>query len=66
MDLCAGVILGMGEAPTDRVNAAIALQNIGISSLPVNTLNPIEATALSEELGNSADISTEEIIRTSV
>lgn len=64
MDLCAGVILGMGETPTDRVDAAIALQDIGVSSLPVNILNPIEGTALGDKLGDSADISTEEIIKT--
>jgi biotin synthase len=64
MDLCAGVILGMGETPTDRVDAAIALQEIGVSSLPVNVLNPVAGTDLGEKLGDSADISTEEIIRT--
>ncbi|MCT9097509.1 biotin synthase BioB [Haloarchaeobius sp. HME9146] len=62
MDLCAGVILGMGETPTDRVDAAIALQDIGVSSLPVNILNPVAGT----ELGgtDSADITTEEILKT--
>jgi biotin synthase len=64
MDLCAGVILGMGETPTDRVDAAIALQDIGISSLPVNILNPVAGTPLGEKLGDSADITTEEIIKT--
>jgi biotin synthase len=64
MDLCAGVILGMGESPTDRVDAAIALQDIGVSSLPVNILNPVAGTALGEKLGDSADISTEAIIKT--
>ncbi|WP_136715272.1 biotin synthase BioB [Halorientalis salina] len=64
MDLCAGVILGMGESPTDRVDAAIALQDIGVSSLPVNILNPVAGTDLGEKLGDSADISTEEIIET--
>jgi len=64
MDLCAGVILGMGESPTDRVDAAIALQDIGVSSLPVNILNPVAGTPLGEELGGEAAISTEEIIRT--
>jgi len=64
MDLCAGVILGMGETPTDRVDAAIALQDIGISSLPVNILNPVAGTDLGDRLGESADISTEEIIQT--
>ncbi|WP_440771274.1 biotin synthase BioB [Natronorubrum sp. DTA28] len=61
MDLCAGVILGMGETPTDRVDAAIALQEIGISSLPVNVLNPVAGTPLAEE---GVEISTEEIVKT--
>ncbi|MHC3437180.1 biotin synthase BioB [Natrialbaceae archaeon A-gly3] len=61
MDLCAGVILGMGESPTDRVDAAIALQEIGVSSLPVNVLNPIAGT----ELGvDRPEITTEEIVKT--
>ncbi|MCL9814633.1 biotin synthase BioB [Natranaeroarchaeum aerophilus] len=64
MDLCAGVILGMGETPTDRVDAAIALQEIGISSLPVNVLNPVAGTPMAERLGDSADISTAEIVKT--
>src|SRR6056297_195431 len=64
MDLCAGVILGMGESPTDRVDAAMALQDVGISSLPVNILNPVAGTARGDELGGSADITTEEIIET--
>ncbi|MFC4542410.1 biotin synthase BioB [Halosolutus amylolyticus] len=61
MDLCAGVILGMGETPTDRVEAAIALQEIGISSLPVNVLNPVPGTPLYER---GVDITTEEIVKT--
>jgi biotin synthase len=63
MDLCAGVILGMGESPTDRVDAAIELQEIGVSSLPVNILNPVEGTPLGEE-HDTALISTEEVIST--
>ncbi|NGM69371.1 biotin synthase BioB [Natronolimnobius sp. AArcel1] len=61
MDLCAGVILGMGETPTDRVEAAIALQEIGISSLPVNILNPVPGTPLAEQ---GVEITREEIIKT--
>ncbi|MFC6755462.1 MULTISPECIES: biotin synthase BioB [Haloarcula] len=62
MDLCAGVILGMGESPTDRVDAAMALQDIGVSSLPVNILNPVEGTPLAER--GLPDITTEEVIKT--
>mgnify|MGYP002276817772 CR=1 FL=1 len=74
MDLCAGVILGMGETPTDRVDAAIALQDIGISSLPVNVLNPVAGTPMGEDRADergaaddgtpAADITTEEIVKT--
>ncbi|MFC7153941.1 biotin synthase BioB [Halomarina halobia] len=64
MDLCAGVILGMGETPTDRVEAAVALQEVGVSSLPVNVLNPVTGTPLGDALGDSAAISTEEIVET--
>jgi len=62
MELCAGVILGMGETPADRVDAAIALQEIGVSSLPVNVLNPVEGTPLGDD--DAADISTPDLIRT--
>ncbi|WP_225334223.1 biotin synthase BioB [Halomicrobium urmianum] len=64
MDLCAGVILGMGESPTDRVDAAVALQDVGVSSLPVNVLDPVAGTPLAEDLGGSADVTTEEIVET--
>jgi len=64
MDLCAGVILGMGESPADRVDAAIALQDIGVSSLPVNILNPVAGTPLGEQFDDGADITTEETVRT--
>ena len=63
MDLCAGVILGMGESPTDRVDAAIELQEVGVSSLPVNILNPVAGTPLGEE-HDTALISTEGVIKT--
>ncbi|WP_435101103.1 biotin synthase BioB [Halarchaeum sp. P4] len=62
MDLCAGVILGMGEAPTDRVDAALALRDIGISSVPVNVLNPVEGTPLGDR--GTADITTTELVKT--
>jgi biotin synthase len=64
MDLCAGVILGMGESPTDRVDAAMALQDVGVSSLPVNVLNPVAGTPLGERFGDSPPISTAEIVKT--
>jgi len=62
MDLCAGVILGMGETPADRVDAALELRSVGVSSLPVNILNPIEGTPLGDR--DSAAISKPDLIKT--
>ena len=62
MDLCAGVILGMGESPTDRVDAALELQDIGVSSVPINILNPVAGTPLGDR--EHADISQSEILKT--
>jgi len=62
MDLCAGVILGMGETPADRVDAALELRTVGVSSLPVNILNPIEGTPLGDR--ESAAISKTDLIKT--
>ena len=62
MDLCAGVILGMGETPADRVDAALELRNIGVSSLPINILNPVAGTPLGHR--ETAAISTTDLIKT--
>ncbi len=62
MDLCAGVILGMGESPADRVDAAVELQEIGVSSLPVNVLNPVAGTPLGDR--DHAAISKAELLKT--
>jgi biotin synthase len=62
MDLCAGVILGMGESPADRVDAALALRDVGVSSLPVNVLNPIEGTPLGHR--DTAAITRSELLKT--
>jgi biotin synthase len=62
MDLCAGVILGMGETPADRVDAALELRKIGVSSLPVNILNPVDGTPLGNR--ETAAISTTDLIKT--
>ncbi|MFO7832753.1 MAG: biotin synthase BioB [Halohasta sp.] len=62
MDLCAGVILGMGETPADRVDAALELRDVGVSSLPVNILNPIAGTPLGDR--ETAAISTVDLIKT--
>lgn len=49
MQLCSGGIIGMGEAPTDIVDMAFSLRELAVESIPLNFLNPIEGTPLSNE-----------------
>jgi biotin synthase len=46
MELCSGGIVGMGEGPEDVVDMALALRGLGVHSIPVNFLNPIDGTPL--------------------
>jgi biotin synthase len=46
MELCSGGIIGMGEQPRDVVSMAMELRELGVESIPVNFLNPIEGTPL--------------------
>ncbi|MEM8946027.1 MAG: biotin synthase BioB [Planctomycetota bacterium] len=46
MELCSGGIVGMGEKPKDIVDMAIDLRDLGVESIPVNFLNPIDGTPL--------------------
>ncbi len=46
MELCSGGILGMGEDDADVVRMAFELRELGVESIPVNFLNPIDGTPL--------------------
>lgn len=46
MQVCSGGIVGMGETWADRIEMALALQGLGVSSVPINVLNPIPKTPL--------------------
>ena len=46
LDLCSGVLLGMGETLEDRVDVALDLREIGADSIPVNFLDPRPGTRL--------------------
>jgi biotin synthase len=46
LELCSGGILGMGENDEDVVHMALELRELGVESIPLNFLNPIEGTPL--------------------
>lgn len=46
LDICSGGIIGMGETWEDRIDMAISLAEIGVDSIPLNSLMPIKGTPL--------------------
>jgi biotin synthase len=48
LQLCSGGIIGMGETDADLVDMAFELRKLGVESIPLNFLNPINGTPLAE------------------
>ena len=46
---CSGGIFNMGEDDSDRVDLALTLRELGVEVIPLNFLNPMEGTPLSEQ-----------------
>lgn len=61
LELCSGVIIGMGESIEQRVEMALELAQIKPESIPFNILTPIKGTPF-EKYGNKID--EENILRT--
>ena len=61
MELCCGVIIGMGETIEQRIEMAIELSEIAPDSIPVNILTPIKGTPFENYFDK---IDEENILRT--
>lgn len=59
IEVCSGVLWGMGEKREDRIESILVLKKMGIRSIPLNFLIPIPGTAFQ----NITPLSSEEILR---
>lgn len=48
LELCCGLIIGMGESESDIVSVSEELRRLHVESIPVNFLNPIPGTPLED------------------
>ncbi len=46
LELCSGLIIGMGETKDDLVDVVMELRGLNVQSIPVNFLHPIDGTPL--------------------
>ena len=60
LEVCSGGIIGMGEGWDDRIDMALTLSELGVSSIPINALIPIKGTPLE----NTVRITEPDILRT--
>lgn len=59
LGICAGGIFGIGETEADRVDMALELRRLGVDTVPMNFLHPIEGTPL----GDAETLRPKEILR---
>ncbi len=47
--ICSGGIIGLGETWEDRMDLALTLQELGVKSIPLNSLMPMKGTPLEDQ-----------------
>jgi len=60
LSVCSGGIIGMGETWEDRIDMAVSLSELGIQSIPINSLIPLPGTPF----GDLPQLTEDEILRT--
>lgn len=60
LKICCGGIIGMGETWVDRIEMALTTAELGVASVPINTLIPIPGTPFADR----ARLSPEDVLRT--
>lgn len=63
LQLCSGLIVGMGEAHEDVLDAALALRAARVESIPVNFLVPIPGNRVREPVCDGAALAPELCLR---
>ena len=59
LGICSGGIFGIGESENDRIDMAIELSELGVDTVPMNFLHPIDGTPL----GDVETLKPKEILR---
>lgn len=60
LSICSGGIFGLGETIEDRIDMIFELKDLGVNSIPINVLVPIEGTPLEYII----PITEEEVLKT--
>jgi biotin synthase len=60
LEICCGGLIGLGESVGDRIELAFTLKELGVRSIPLNILMPVDGTPLE----NSETLSAAEMLKT--